>query len=95
MFLKQNAVTFDPTGVSLINLLLLEMFMLFVKLLVTVFLTCCVLYFVLLGIYTIYDLHRYNGFEYVVLFCAFLSVISGVILLGFMFGHILFLIWTT
>lgn len=69
--------------------------MLFVKLLLTVFLIFCVLYLVLLAIYTLFDLHRYSGFEYVVLLCALLALVSGGVLLSLFIGHILFLIWTT
>ncbi|QEP53321.1 hypothetical protein BS46_gp139 [Acinetobacter phage BS46] len=69
--------------------------MLFVKLLITVFIVCTFLFGLLQVIYNIFNLTRYTWFEYIVLFCAFLAATSGVILIGLMFGHLLFLIWTT
>lgn len=69
--------------------------MLFVKLLVTVFIVCAFLFGLLQVIYSIFDLKRYSWLEYILLFCAFLAVTSGVILISLMFGHLLFLLWTT
>lgn len=69
--------------------------MLFIKLLITIFIVCTFLFGLLQTIYNILNLNRYNWFECIILLCAFLAVTSGVILVGLMFGHILFLMWTT
>ena len=69
--------------------------MLFVKLLITMFIISACVFGLLQVIYSIFDLKRYTWVEYILLFCAFLAVTSGIILMGLMFGHILFLLWTT
>lgn len=69
--------------------------MLFIKLLVTMFLTCSTLYLLLLIVYTLLDLHHYYWSERVLLLCAFLAVTSAGVLMGLVIGHMLFLIWTT
>ena len=69
--------------------------MLFIKLLVTLFIVCALLFAVLETISKAFKLDNYSLLECVILLCAVIAIGTGVLLVGLMFGHILFLMWTT